>query len=113
MVRRAVTMTLHWFVPLGESRSIADALHDHMVEARATPGCVGCSVSTDAGRQVGVRYVEEWTDEDLLRRELRSDRFTMLAALMERGSAPPFVEFSLPEGPRGLDYVEDVRAGAA
>ena len=112
MAPPAVKMTLRWFVPLGESRAIAEALHRHMVEARATIGCLGCSVSTDAGRQVGVRYVEEWADEELLQRQLQPDRFAVLAALMERASSPPFVEFSLPGGMRGLDYVEDVRASA-
>jgi hypothetical protein len=38
------------------------------------------------GSQVGVRYVEEWADEDLLRRELRSDRFCTLASLMEHAT---------------------------
>ena len=45
-----------------------------------------------------------------LRRELRSDRFATLAALMESATEPPVVEIALPGGTRGLDYVEEVRA---
>jgi len=103
-------MVVNWVVPLGESQSITDALHRIMVSARSRQGCIGCSVATDVGSQVGVRYVEEWADEDLLRRELRSDRFCTLASLMEHATEPPVVEFTLPGGPRGLDYAEEVRA---
>jgi quinol monooxygenase YgiN len=106
-------MVVNWVVPLGESQSITDALHRIMVAARAKQGCLGCSVSTDVGSQVGLRYVEEWADEDLLRRELRSDRFCTLAALMEHATEPPKVEFTLAGGTRGLDYAEEVRAAAA
>jgi hypothetical protein len=80
-----------------------------MVEARQR-GCVACSVATEAGRQVGVQYLEDWATEESLQQELRSDRFTTLAALMESTSEPPVVEFTLPCGTRGLDYVEQVRA---
>ena len=110
MSNPAVTMTVRWLVPLGESRSINDALHQIMVGARASHGCVGCSLATDAGRKVAVRYVEEWEDEAQLRRALCSDRFAMLAALMEVATEPPQVEFTLPGGSRGLDYIEEARA---
>jgi hypothetical protein len=113
MVSPAVTMTLRWSVPFGESRCITDALHRVMAAARAQFGCVGCSVTTHVGRHVGLEYVEEWASEDDLRRELLSDRFTSLAALMESATETPHIEFSLPTGRRGLDYVEQVRAELA
>jgi quinol monooxygenase YgiN len=106
----AVRMTVRWHIPLGESRSIIDALHGVMIAARARRDCLGCSLATDAARTVGVRYAEEWADEMSLRRELRSDRFATLAALMESATEPPVVEIALPGGTRGLDYVEEVRA---
>ena len=64
-----------------------------MAAARAQFGCVGCSVTTHVGRHVGVEYIEEWSSEADLLRELQSDRFTTLAALMEPATEPPFVEF--------------------
>ena len=109
----AVTMTLRWSIPLGESRCITDALHRVMAVARAQFGCIGCSVTTHVGRQVGVEYIEEWASEGDLRRELLSDRFTSLAALMESATEAPHVEFALPTGRRGLEYVEEVRADVA
>jgi hypothetical protein len=62
------------------------------------------------GEQVGLQYVEEWATEDLLRREVRSDRFRTLATLMEHATSQPVVEFVLPGRTRGLDYVDEVRA---
>jgi quinol monooxygenase YgiN len=109
MASSPVTMTLRWSVPLGESRCITDALHRVMAAARAQFGCIGCSVTTHVGRHVGVEYTEEWSSEADLRRELQSDRFTSLAALMESATESPFVEFTLPGGARGLEYVEEVR----
>jgi quinol monooxygenase YgiN len=108
----AVSMTVRWVVPLGESRSISEALHQMMVAARTSAGCLRCSVSTEAGREVGLQYVEEWANEDLLRCAVRSDRFATLATLMEYATTQPLVEFALPDGIRGLDYVTEVRATA-
>jgi len=105
-----VKMTLQWLVPLGQSRSLTDALHQLMLAARARPGCLGCCLSTDVGGQVDVRYTEDWADEALLRYELRSERFERLASLLESSTRPPKVEFALPAGIRGLDYAEEVRA---
>jgi hypothetical protein len=113
MASSAVTMSLRWNVPLAESRCITDALHRVMAAARAQFGCVGCSVTTHVGRHVGVEYTEEWSSEADLRRELQSDRFTSLAGLMEAATEPPFVEFVLPHGTRGLEYVEEVRSELA
>jgi len=106
-------MTVRWVVPLGESRSITEALHQVMVAARTSPGCLRCFVSSDVGQQVGLQYIEEWATEDLLRREVTSDRFGTLASLMEHATAPPVVEFALTTGTRGLDYVNEVRAATA
>jgi quinol monooxygenase YgiN len=83
-----------------------------MIAARAERGCLTCSVSTEAGRQVGVRYVEEWINEEVLQRQLRSDRFASLATLMETATEAPSLEIQLPTGIRGLDYVEEVRGTA-
>lgn len=111
MAGTAVSMTVRWVIPLGESRSIGDALHQVMLAAQTHPGCLRCAVSTEVGRLVDLRYTEEWADEDLLRHEVRSERFATLATLMEYATTQPKVEFVLPEGVRGLDYADEVRAG--
>ena len=106
-----VRMTVHWSVPSRESGSILAALHALMVAARAEPGSCGCHLTTDMGESAGLSYTEEWIHEEELKRQLRSDRFSRLAELMERATEQPTVEFALPSGLRGIDYAEAVREG--
>jgi hypothetical protein len=56
-----------------------------------------------------VRYTEEWETEEDLRRRLEGSSFSNLAALIDEATEPPLVEFALPGGVRGLDYVEEAR----
>ena len=86
MTAPGVKMTVHWLVPVGESGTITRALQQLMIAARTSPGCLGCSISTEMNTQSNVRYVERWATEDLLRHELRSDRFVALASLMEHAT---------------------------
>ena len=102
-------MTVEWFVPLGQARSITSALNSMMAETRAVPGCLRCSVSTGISDQGTVRYVEEWRSEGDLRRRLESRAFGSLATLIDDATEPPHIEFILPSGKRGLDFVEEVR----
>ena len=105
----SVRMTVQWRVPAGEAPSITATLQALMLQTRAAPGCAGCSLSTEMGAVVVIEYVENWTSETDLRRQLRSHRFSALAELIERATENPVVEFTLPGGPRGLDYAEEVR----
>jgi quinol monooxygenase YgiN len=101
-------MTIQWLVPVGKARSMTEALHLLMASTRAEPGCVACSVSADLAEKGKIRYTEEWQSEDALQRQFQTDRFKSLVALVENATEPPVVEFLLPGGSRGLDYVEDV-----
>jgi quinol monooxygenase YgiN len=101
-------MTIQWLVPLGKTRSLTEALHSLMVTTRAQPGCLGCSVSTNVGDKGTVRYTEEWGSESALRDQFDSDRFHSLVSLVESASEPPLVEFELPHGSRGLEYIREV-----
>lgn len=101
-------MTIQWLVPVGKARSMTEALHSLMASTRAEPGCVSCSVSADVADKGTIRYAEEWQSEDDLQRQFQTDRFRSLVALVENATEPPVVEFLLPGGSRGLDYVEDV-----
>jgi quinol monooxygenase YgiN len=85
------------------------ALHSMVDETRALRGCVGCFISTRIREQGVVRYIEEWKSEEDLRRRLRSSRFSDIATLIDSTSKPPRVGFDLPDGNRGLDFVEEVQ----
>ena len=103
-------MTVRWSVSPAESQAIAAVLHGLMATTRAEPGCLGCSLSTEMSASVVLSYVERWHTEGDLIRQLRSDRFAVLAELMEGTSRRPDVEFVLPTATRRLDYAEEVRA---
>ena len=103
-----VRMTSQWLVPVGKARSMTEALHRLMTWTRAEPGCVACSVSADVATKGVIRYSEEWESEDALQGQFATDRFKSIIALMEDASETPVVEFTLPGGNRGLEYVEEV-----
>jgi quinol monooxygenase YgiN len=104
-----VRMTVQWRVPAGEAQSITAALQALMLQTRAAPGSVGCSLSTQMGAVVVIEYIEKWNSETDLRRQVRSHRFSALAELIEHATETPMVEFTLPGGSRGIEYAEEVR----
>ena len=108
-----VRMTIEWFVPMGQARPMTMALHSLAAEIRTVHGCMGCSVTTDLTNQSAVRYIEDWRTEDDLQTRLRPNTFAPLATLIEDATEAPRVEFSLPSGTRGLDYVEEVQRSFA
>jgi quinol monooxygenase YgiN len=64
---------------------------------------------TEMNDRIRLRYVEEWKEEEDLKRQLRSTHFARLAELMERAVSPPRAEFALATGVRGLEYAGEVR----
>jgi quinol monooxygenase YgiN len=104
-----VRMTIEWSVPIGQTRSITNALHSLAADVRSTHGCVSCSVSSDIAERGVVRYVEEWQTEDDLRRRITSDTFVRIVTLMEDAAIPPRIEFALTGGTQGLEFAEEVR----
>ena len=107
MLSTSVRLTVEWFVPLGEATAIAAALHSLMVTVRGERGCLRSSLSTDVGERVTLRYIQHWQSEEDLKRHLQSGAFASLAGLVEGATDPPRIEFALPGGIRGLDYVEE------
>jgi quinol monooxygenase YgiN len=113
MALSPVRMHVEWAVPSGQAVHVAEALHTIMGVTRRQHGCVACVLAAEAGDMVRLRYDEEWQDEDHLKRQLASERFTRLTGLLELGTDPPLVQFSLAGGVRGLDYVDEVRRARA
>ncbi len=105
----AIRMSLTWRVEPKEGESTTSAMHWLMVRTRARPGCTGCSLSTDMGPRIEIRYTADWESERDLQREIRSSDFLQVAELMERATERPTIEFALPSGVRGLEYAEQIR----
>lgn len=112
MTRGQAHLVLEWNVLPGQSQSIAAALQAVMLATRREAGCLGCAMSTSAAERVTLRYEEDWDTEENLRQQVRSDRFRVLATLVESAMETPRIEFVLPEGTRGIDYATEVREGS-
>lgn len=82
-----------------------------MVPTRRERGCVSCQLvlSSESFDPTRISYSEDWSSEEDLREQVRSERFSRLLELMECASETPLLQFQLPGGIRGLDYVEEVR----
>jgi len=102
-------MVLQWSISSAELRPIATFLQGLMVSTSAEPGCVSCRLCTDVGPETAISYVEEWKSEDDLKRQLKSERFAVLAELMEHASQQPSIEFIVGDTSRGPEYAEEVR----
>ena len=106
-------MTLSITASRGESWRLIDALRSLMVPTRRERGCTSCqlALSSESSDPMRLSYVEDWSSEEDLREQVRSDRFSRLLELMESASERPHLRFDLGSETRGLDYVEEVRAG--
>lgn len=103
-------VTIRWTLPVGELRAAVDVVLRIMAEARQQRGCRHNSLQVVIASHATVAFVQAWSDEAALRRELCTERFSWLITLIESSSGPPVIEFDLPDGRRGADYAEDIRA---
>ena len=108
-----VRMTVEWYVPVAQTRSMTMALHAVAAAIRSTPGCLRCAVTTDINEGGIVGYVEDWDCEEGLRRRLIAENFAPLSRLIEDASRPPRIEFTLVNGYRRGDFLTEVRGNAA
>ena len=94
-----------------ESWRLLEALRPFTAATHPGHGCLAwaLTVSSDAGHASCLRYREDWSSEVELRDRVRSDRFPRLLAVMEAALIRPRIEFELPTGSRGLEYVEELR----
>ena|SRR5215471_2437640 len=106
MVRLSVA--LHVASPT-DAIQLIETLRQMTATTRLERGCQECAAWTD--REFTVHYSESWATEFDARRRVQSDRFTSLLEIIESGIEPPEVQFDFVARTRGLDYVEEIRAG--
>lgn len=99
------TMVIQWLVPYGKSRPMTDLLHRFAAQARTDASCCLCSVSAEVHHKTVIRYVEAWKSEEALRRQFDTERFRAILALIDDPDDDAVIEFDLPDGPRGFDYI--------
>ena len=106
MVRLSVA--LHVASPT-DAIELIETLRHMTATTRLERGCQECAAWTD--REFTVHYSESWATEFDARLRVQSEHFTSLLELMECGVEPPEVQFDFVARTRGLDYVEEIRAG--
>jgi quinol monooxygenase YgiN len=112
VVLRAAVVVRLTVVLVGSGRGVQrleQALRSLMIPTQLKPGCVDCS--TWVNPDSSVHYEETWTTEAHMRDRVASEAFTRLLAVMEASEEPPRVQFDFVTSTRGLDYVEEIRAG--
>jgi quinol monooxygenase YgiN len=105
----SVEVRVEWSVLPAQVDAVSTVLHDLLFSIRGEPGCRSCALASDMGTLVTLRLQEVWDSEDALRQHLQSARFELLSSLLESAIAQPRVEFVLPAGTRGMEYVQGVR----
>lgn len=106
-----IRLTLTIATSPGESWRLVEALGSLMEPTRPDNGCVGCELAlySKSDDSPGIRFVEDWSSEEELRKRVRSNRFLRLVAVMEEALSPPEITFEMAGRTRGLDYVLEAR----
>jgi hypothetical protein len=79
-----------------------------MRPAQLDRGCTSARLYSEVGNPECLSYVEEWKSEEDLARNLRSERFVRLVAIMEIAAAPPALKFSHVVDNDGLEFVSRI-----
>jgi quinol monooxygenase YgiN len=83
-----------------------------MAQARLEPGCMDCQVYAEAANPQSLLYLEQWSTQQEMDVEIRSQRFGTLLSIMETAPAAPTLEIWTVSEQRGLEYVEAIRLGS-
>lgn len=104
-----VQLHLRLKVKHGHRPDVIRALRARSFPAQLPGSCSHASICCELEDPDVLCYDEEWTKPEDLVREVYSDRFVRLLALMETAAEPPRLEFRFVTETRGLDYVAEVR----
>ena len=99
--------------PHGRRHEIVQALRALRFPTQLTGACARADICCELDDPDRLHYFEEWPRPEDLMREVQSDRFSRLLALMETADEPPTLEFRFVQQTRGLDYVAEVRGEPA
>lgn len=73
------------------------------------PGCIGCTLYTEAGRPNKFCFETRWKSEADLVKHIRSEQYRDLLILIELAKKAPIVEFHDVSKTHGLELVSAIR----
>lgn len=104
-----VQLTIKFTAPPGRAPQLLQALHTLMHRVRQCAGCSHAHIAADVDEADAFWYREDWSDVEALKRQVKSEHFTQLLALMETSTAQPPLEFRTVERSQGLEFVASLR----
>jgi quinol monooxygenase YgiN len=78
----------------------------------AQPGCAGCHVYEEQGREQAIVLVEMWDTQAALEAHLRSEAYRRVLGAIELSGAPPEVRFDHVSATEGMELIERSRIPA-
>jgi len=104
-----VQLLLRLVATPGHADEIMQALRTVARPAQADRGCLWAQLYRADDNDCHISYVEEWADAAELNRQLGTERFGRLLAVLETAAEPPLFELRFINETRGLDYVAATR----
>ena len=105
---RVIQMSLSIRSQSSRISELIEALRSVMRPAQLDRGCASARLYSEIGNPECLNYVEEWRSESDLKRNLRSERFVRLIAIMEIAAGPPELNFSQVIESDGLEFVSRI-----
>lgn len=102
-------LTIKFTAPAGRAPQLLQALHALMHRAQHCAGCSHAHIAADVDEADAFWYCEDWSDVEALKREIKTEHFSQLMALMETSAVRPSLEFRTVERTQGLEFVAALR----
>jgi quinol monooxygenase YgiN len=106
-----VIATFRLFPAREQRRELLGILRAVQGPTKILPHCIGSQLYEEDGYGEAVLYVERWDSESDFQRHVRSDRYRQVLEAVELSRRTPEIEFHLVKETRGIDLLEELRAG--
>lgn len=73
------------------------------------PGCIGCHVYRGVEDSTTLFFIEQWNDEEQMRKHLRSEDFKVILAMMELSIMEPEFSIQTISDTKGIDSLIELR----
>ena len=105
MLQVMLTMVPH----PGRRAEIVSALRSLMLTLQAAPGFLSCHLYQETDDSDSLCYIEEWNTREDLDRQISSNHYTHLLALMEQSAEQPKLSLNWVTDVKGLEYLATLR----
>jgi quinol monooxygenase YgiN len=101
-----VRSTIRMLIPLDKQSAALDILGYVSAQARFEPSCISSRLYRGVDDVRAIVVEELWTDNEGMRRHLRSDEYRRVLLVVEMAEEPPEIRFDEISHTSGLDTIE-------